>query len=334
MTQPQASFDLPPQLSTLAPEVDWLYNFIYWVSVASFIGIVGAMVYFAVKYRRRPGVKPTPTGHNTVLEVAWTFSPLILLVFLFHAGFKTYLDGAIAPRNALEVRVTGKQWSWDFQHANGGVQTNEVTLPVGTPVKLVMSSVDVLHSFFVPDFRVKRDVVPGMYTSLWFEAIPEAEGQDVTVYCAEYCGAPQGIDNSAGDNTNHSTMRARMHLVSREAYDAFIPTLVGPPAECAGAADPMVCWGERLYRGRGCVGCHSVDGVAQAPAPNWKGLFGAERPIEGGTTVLADENYIRESILNPSAKIAQGFTSVNMPPFALRDNEIDALIAYMRSLNE
>ncbi len=335
MTEPQASFDLPPQLSTLAPQVDWLYNFIYWVSVVSFIGIVGTMVFYAYKYRRRPGRVAKPSGHSTLLEVAWTFAPLLLLGFLFHAGFKTYMFGAVAPRDAIEVRVTGKQWSWDFMQPNGGVETNEVHLPVGQPVEFVMSSVDVLHSLFIPDFRTKRDVVPGMYTSLWFEALPEAEGEEITIYCAEYCGAPVGGTEGDQPHTNHSTMRATLHMMSSQAYEAFLPSLMADvPEECAGEEDPDACWGQQLYMRKACVGCHQTDGSTPAPGPNWGGLYNSERALADGSTVTADDNYIREAILNPGGQIAAGFETVPMPPFALRDREIEALIAYIRSLNE
>jgi len=363
-TLPEGTLQLPPQWSTLAPEVDRMYYFIYWVSVAFTVAIFAAMIWFMWKYRRRPGVKSKPPGHATALEVTWTFAPLILLVILFHQGFTGYVRGAVAPEDSLEIRVRGMQWNWEFEHRGGVIDDlNYLRVPVNTPVRLVMSSSDVLHSFFVPSFRVKRDVVPGMYSTLWFEAthqtpditceedaqcpeglwcgkVPPGESERkcaLPIFCTEYCGAPQGITASAfsegGRNTNHSTMMGDLAVVTTEAYDAFIEEGPPPPPECEGAENAAACWGENLH-GQYCVACHSVDGVAQQPAPNWKGLFGNQRQFADGTSAEADENYIRQSILQPQSQIVQGYSNVNMPPFRFSDNQLDAIIAYMRSLNE
>lgn len=167
---PESTYQLPAALSTNAGDVDFTYYVIYWVSVLFFVGIVGAMVYFVWKYRRRPGVKAKPTGHNDILEIFWTAAPLILLACFFYLGFSGYLRGVIAPAGAHEVRATAKRWSWEFRHMpKGASEAHQLVVPAGEPVKLILSSVDVLHSFFVPAFRVKRDAVPGMYSSLWFE---------------------------------------------------------------------------------------------------------------------------------------------------------------------
>ena len=342
MNQPQGTVQLPPQMSTIAPQVDEMYYFIYWVSVVSFVLIVGFMVWYVIKYRRRPGVKAKPTGHSTALEIAWTFLPVILLAYLFHEGFAGYMRGVVAPEDAREIRVRGMQWNWEFEHRPEGIiEMNELTVPVGMPIKLVMSSSDVLHSFFVPVFRVKRDVVPGMYTTAWFEATHttshfprQDDDKPLTVFCTEYCGAPKGIDNSAENNTNHSTMRADLHVVTPAEYFKFMEEGPPPPPECEGQANEAACWGEKLRVSAGCQSCHGVDGVAQAPAPNWKGLFGSARTFADGSSVEADENYIRTSILQPSSQIVSGYESINMPPYRLSDRQIDALIAYMKSLNE
>lgn len=358
MTQPQGTVQLPPQLSTIAPEVDAMYYAIYWISVASFVAIVGAMLYFAYKYRRRPGHEAKPAGHATVLEITWTVAPIFLLAWLFHAGFVTYLHGSVAPEDARDIRVRGMQWNWEFEHEGGVIdELNVLKVPVGHPVRLIMSSSDVLHSVFIPAFRVKRDVVPGMYTTLWFEATHETEertceqdadcpeahfcGREnngvrtcaLPLFCAEYCGAPQGIQDSAGRNTNHSTMLAEVRVVSQEAYDAFLLEGPPPPAQCATAEDSDACWGEDLYLKNGCNACHSVDG-SRAPGPTWQGLWGSSRQFADGTAAAADENYIRESILQPQAKIVTGYGGVNMPPYRLSDRQIDAIIAYMRTLSE
>lgn len=333
---PQASEQLPPQMSTLAPQVDSLYYFIYYISVISFVLIVGTMVFYVIKYRRKPGVKAQPTGHNNVLEVAWTVAPVFLLVYLFHAGWQGYIFGAVAPSNSLEIHVTGKQWTWDFTHMPSGAQeSNALTVPVNQPVRMTMSSADVLHSFFVPAFRVKRDVVPGMFTTLWFEATHTTpDDEPLTLFCAEYCGATAGItaENSVARNTNHSTMLASLRVTSREAYDAHVASLDGPPAECASAADPMACWGEKLSVEMGCMGCHNTTGATGGVAPTWRGLFGNSRSFTDGTTREADENYIIQSVLEPQSQVVQGFTTANMPVYNPTENRRLALVAYIRSL--
>ncbi|MAQ15361.1 MAG: hypothetical protein CMN30_11280 [Sandaracinus sp.] len=361
---PEGTLQLPPQWSTLAPEVDEMYYFIYWVSVAFTVVIFAAMIYFMWKYRRRPGLKAKPTGHSTALEIGWTFAPLILLVVLFHQGFTGYVRGAVAPEDSIEVRVRGMQWNWEFEHRGGVIDDlNYLRVPVNTPVRLIMSSSDVLHSFFVPAFRVKRDVVPGMYSTLWFEATqetpdiqcesdadcpeglwcgntpPGGEAREcvLPIFCAEYCGAPRGITASAfdegGRNTNHSTMMGDLKVITQAEYDEFIELGPPPPASCQGRDDINECWGEQIHQSY-CVACHSVDGATQAPAPNWKGLFGNQRQFVDGSSATADENYIRQSILQPQSQIVQGYNNVNMPPFRFSDRQLDAIIAYMRSLNE
>lgn len=334
---PQGTTQLPPQLSTFAPQVDWLYNFIYWSSVAGFIVIVGLMTYYVWKYRRRPGHKAEPTGHSTAIEVLWTFSPLIFLTFLFVEGFDGYMDGAVAPEDAIEIHVTGRQWAWDFRYPGGkSGEANLLVVPVGEPVELIMSSSDVLHSFYVPAFRVKRDVVPGMYTSLWFEATEEVD--ETWVFCTEYCGAPSenvmgGGTVQEGMNTNHATMYARIRVVSREEYDEYVSNLGGIPEECENADDPQVCWGERLYTSKTCNTCHSNQPGVVMAGPNWTTTWGATRNFTDGTSAVADATYIRQSIAAPQSQIVQGFESQNMPPFRLEDQEIEALTAYIRSLN-
>ncbi len=399
---PEGTLQLPPQMSTIAPDVDWMYYFVYWVSVAFFVAIVGAMLYFMWRYRRRPGQKAKPTGHSTALEIAWTFLPVILLVYLFHEGFSGYVKGIIPPDDAIDIRVRAMQWNWEFEHRNGVIdEMNMMRVPVNTPVRLIMSSSDVLHSFFVPSLRVKRDVVPGMYSTLWFEATTltkpmcqsdadcnetrvgggfescienrcvsncdsdldcartsgvalgvdwgaayamnsyscssHQEGERgecvLPVFCTEYCGAPVGIDRSAERNSNHATMMADLHVVTMEEYEKFIEEGPPPPPECAGEAD-CAAWGEALYNSSGCIACHAVDGVRQQPAPNWKGLLGSNRAFVEGEDREADLNYITQSIREPQSQIVEGYNNVNMPPYRLSDRQIQAIVAYMRSLDE
>ncbi|MFT5356733.1 MAG: cytochrome c oxidase subunit 2 [Polyangiales bacterium] len=390
---PEGTTQLPPQFSTLAPLVDEMYMLVYWVSIAFTVVITGAMLYFMWKYRRRPGLKAKPTGHSTAMEILWTFTPLVLLGVLFHQGFQGYVYGAVAPEDSIEVRVRGMQWNWEFEHRNGVVANlNELMVPVNQPVKLIMSSSDMLHSFFIPTMRVKRDVVPGMYSTLWFESVIRTDDIDdgearacaedamcpegfwcggrvgaenrtcvIPIFCTEYCGASKGITRSAfddpdgeGRNSNHSTMMADLTVTSEEIYDNFIALGPPPPESCivqeAGSevADgevpdvlavgevsyAMPCWGENLYLNSGCTACHGVDGVAQQPAPNWAGLWGAERPMVEGPAAQGDADYIRQSILQPQSQIVAGYAGVNMPPYRFSDNQLNAIAAYIRSLSE
>lgn len=302
------SFQLPPQLSTNAAEVDALYNFIYWFSVAFTALITGLMLYFVVKFRRRPGMKASPPGHNTVLEVAWTVLPLVFIVVLFHLGFRAYLHSAVAAEGAMEVRVLAAKWKWDFVYPNGRAEPSELVLPVNRPVKFILSSEDVLHSFYVPGARLKKDAVPGMYTSMAFT--PNTVGT-MQVFCAEYCG------------TSHSGMLATIKVVSQEDFDKFMKEgdNVEPTAEA----------GEKLYKKNACNTCHSTDG-SKMPGPTWKGIVGREEALVDGSKVTVDENYIKESIQKPMAKVVAGFQPV-MPPYPnLTDKHIDAIIAYMKTL--
>ncbi len=346
MTEPQGTLQLPPQMSTFAADVDWLYNFIFWISVVSFVLITGIMVIYAWKYRRRPGVKPVPSGHNTALEIFWTFTPLILLAFLFHKGFEGYMDMAVAPEDAIEIHVDAQQWAWTFTHPNGMSELNELHIPVGQPVKITMSSRDVLHSFYIPVFRVKRDVVPGMFTSLWFEAThTTTPDRPVTLFCAEYCGAPSPEETAgmaagwgSNPNTNHSTMLANVHITTRADYDRLMQEGPGAPAQCEALrsqGDVAVnrCWGESLYASAGCRSCHSTDPAVQAPGPSWATLWGETRTFEDGGTATGDDNYIRQSILQPQAHIVRGYTTTQMQPYRLSDRQIGAIADYIESLH-
>lgn len=307
MNNPE-SFQLPPQLSTNAAEVDALYNFIYWFSVAFTALITGLMLYFVVKYRRRPGHKATPAGHNTVLEVAWTVLPLIFIVVLFHYGFQAYVRSAVAAEGAMEIRVLAAKWKWDFVYPDGRAEPSELVLPVNKPVKFILSSEDVLHSFYVPGARMKKDAVPGMYTSMSFT--PTQVGT-MQVFCAEYCG------------TSHSGMLATIKVVTPEEFEKFMKEgqNVEPTAEV----------GAVLYKKNACNTCHSIDG-SKMPGPTWKNMFGRAEALADGSSVTVDENYVKESIQKPNAKVVAGFQPV-MPSYPnLTDKHIDALIAYMKTL--
>ncbi len=307
------SFWLPRQTSTLAPEVDAGFYLVYWVSVGFFVLVIGSMSYFAVRYRRRQeGEKTSTVDHSTVLEVVWTTIPALMLIGLFAVGLKGYASAQVAPAEALEVQVTGEKWLWTFTYPNGTTTVNELGVPRDRPVRLVMSSKDIVHSFFVPEFRIKQDVVPGQYTTTWFEA---TESKEVVILCAEYCG------------TGHSDMLAKVIVMDDPVYRDWLDKGGGagdlPPAEL----------GKKLFTSRSCATCHSLDG-SRLQGPSLKGLFGRSEDIEGGASVKVDENYFRESVLNPGAKVVRGYQA-SMPTFQglLKDKEIDALIAYLKTLD-
>lgn len=329
---------LPGQWSTFAPEVDGVYYFIYWLSVVLFVAITAAAIYWTVKYRRRPGVKSEPTGHNTVLEVGWTVTPLVLLVVLFHWGFQGYVKLTSAPTDAIDIRVRAQKWSWDFEYPNGGHTVNELHVPAHRPVRLVLSSNDVLHSFYVPAFRVKRDAVPGYYSTLWFEATHVGQ---TDFFCTEYCGAAatrSGEELRPGrgrfDWAGHFSMMGQVTIHDRNGWVTFLDRVLAPPTDpTTGREVTPAQWGALLYRSSQCFTCHSTNG-APMTGPTWQGIFGHNVSLASGESVMVDENYLRRSILQPNAQVVQGFQPV-MPTYQgqLNDRQIDALIAYIRTLH-
>jgi cytochrome c oxidase subunit 2 len=308
------SFWMPFQGSTTAAEVDWVFHVIYWISLFFFVLIVGAMVLFIYKYRRRAGrdAEPTPS-HNTPLEVTWTVIPLLLVIWIFYIGFKGYMNLRTPPANAYEIQVTGQTWKWLFTYPNGHVD-EKLHVPVDRPVLLTMTSQDMIHSFYVPDFRIKMDVLPGRYTKTWFQARYPGEYR---VFCTEYCG------------TGHSDMLTTAVVHEPGGFERWLDE-----AASLFATLPPVEVGARLYEMRGCTQCHSVDGTPRV-GPTLKGVFGGTIVLKDRGSVTADENYIRESILDPQAKIVAGFDPV-MPTYQgrLKDQEITGIIEYIKSLGE
>lgn len=304
---------LPPARSTLAGETDALFHFINVTSFILLIGITIAIVYFSWKYRRRSDDDVTPViTHNSTLEITWSVIPLILVMIVFGWGFTGYMNLTTPPDNAYEVRVVGKSWLWEFHYNNGKVSVNELNVPVNRPVKLVMSSDDVIHSFFVPDFRVKRDVLPNRYSSLWFEATETGES---IVFCTEYCG------------TNHSQMDAVVNVMTQDDFETWVES-----GDSVDESVPPAERGEALVSRNGCNACHSADG-SSGVGPSYLGLWESERPLANGETVTADANYIRESILQSDAKIVEGYDNV-MPSYqgVINDREIDDIIEYIKTL--
>jgi cytochrome c oxidase subunit 2 len=308
------SFWLPEAKSTFAQNVDGTFYFIYWMCVFFFLLILAMAVFFLLKYRRRKGeaprTEPSP-HHSTFLELLWSGIPLLLVLGIFVMGFRGFLDMRTPPDGAYEIRVIGQKWNWSFTYPNG-YEDAELHVPAGEPVRLVMTSMDVLHSFYVPEFRTKMDVVPGRYTDVWFEAPEPGESR---IYCAEYCG------------TSHSQMLSKVIVHERAEFDAWLTAA----SDWISTMSPEEA-GAVLYDRKGCKQCHSVDGSAGI-APTFKGSFGARRQFVDGSAGVMDENYIRESILNPQAKVVAGFQPV-MPTFQgrFKEDEIAAMIAYIKSL--
>ncbi|HWR53829.1 MAG TPA: cytochrome c oxidase subunit II [Bryobacteraceae bacterium] len=302
---------MPSAGSEYAGRVDTLYMFLVWLSVFFFALIAGLLVYSVVKFRRRRAGEVTPNiTHNTKLEIVWSVIPTILLVGIFFWAFQTYMDAAVSPADALEIKVTAKKWVWEFEYPNGVRTLNELHLPANKPVKFVMISEDVIHSFFLPTMRVKQDVLPGKYTQLWFE--PQEAGVH-QLFCTEYCGR------------GHSDMLAKVHVEDQKKYEEWLET-----GGDAGKNMPLAEFGKMLYSSRGCETCHSLDGTRR-DGPSFKGVFGHPVPLSGGATVTADENYIRESILLPQSKLVAGFEGI-MPTFqgVLREREIQALVEFIK----
>lgn len=307
-------FWMPPQVSTVARGVDALFWLIFWIAAFFFTLICVLMVVFAWRFRRR-GHDQTGTGpaHNLPLELTWTIVPLILVIIIFSVGFRGYIHMSVPPINAYPILVTGQKWNWMFTYPNGYVDA-ELHVPVNRPVQLTLTSEDVIHSLYIPAFRVKRDAVPGRYNKAWFQA---TQPGTYPLLCAEYCG------------TKHSDMLTRVIVHAPGEFEAwlekasnFLETM--PPAEA----------GRLLYERRGCAQCHTLDGT-RAIGPSFKGLFGHEQPLAGGGLVTVDENYIRESILDPQAKIVAGYDPV-MPTYKgrLKDAEITAIIEFIKTLRE
>lgn len=306
---------LPPQSSTIASQVDSLFYFILGVSIFFFVIVIGAATYFTIKYRRRGemGLASATVEHAT-LEILWTVIPLAIVIVIFFFGFRVFIAENIAPKDPLEIKLTAQRWMWTFSYPNGSSSSNDLVVPAGKPVMLLMSSTDVIHSFYVPDFRIKQDVLPNRYTSVWFEAPDPGEH---VITCAEYCGK------------GHSTMRGTVKVLSESDYAKWVTSNV---ANTASGLSPGKT-GEALYKSKGCNACHTTDGTPSV-GPTFKGIYGTMVPLEGGKQVKVDENYIRESVLEPQAKIVRGFQPV-MPTFQgiLTNNDIDAIIAFIKSLS-
>ncbi len=299
----------PDKASTIAGKVDDLYFFLLAVSAFFSILIFAAVFYFAVRYRRRsPDERPKPITGSLRLETLWSVIPFILTMIMFGWGATLYFRNARAPAGSVEVYVVGKQWMWKLQHPEGPREINELHVPIGVPVRLIMTSEDVIHSFFIPAFRIKQDVLPGRYTTMWFQ--PTRPGK-YHLFCAEYCG------------NQHSGMIGWVEVMTAADYQNWLAA--NAPGESMAAA------GLALYQRLDCGSCHTPDG--QGRGPSLQNLMGSRITLETGQTVVADEDYVRESILKPKAKLVAGYGAI-MPTYQgqVTEEQVTQLLAYVKSL--
>ena len=297
---------IPDQASTVAAQVDHLFYFLTAVTAFFTVGIFVVILYFALKYRRRPGIKPVVVETNTTLEITWTAIPLVICLFLFGWAAKLYVQLETPPKDAMEINIIGKQWMWKAQHPEGVREINSLHIPVNRKIKLTMTSQDVIHSFYIPAFRTKQDVVPGRYTQEWFEPTKVGEYH---LFCAEYCGS------------QHSGMIGSVIVMNQSEYQSWLSG-ISPNV-------PMVLSGEKLFAEKQCNTCHGQR------APTLAGVFGRRVQLNDGSTAVADENYLRESILQPNAKMVAGYPPI-MPTYQgqLSEEQINELIGYMKTLKE
>lgn len=302
----------PEQASTFAATIDALYIFLIALTGTVSLAVAILVIGFAVRYRRRDEsqLAEQRTGHLG-LELLWIVVPLALFMIPFAWGAATYMDMAAPPKDALEITILARQWMWKAQHPDGQREIDTLHVPAGRPVRLRILSQDVIHSFFVPAFRVKADAVPGRYTSAWFTATKPGTYH---LFCAEYCGF------------HHAYMRGTVVVMEEAAYAEWLSGVAGAPSLSPAAE------GEKLFAQLGCQTCHRADSLRAAPV--LAGLYGSPVRLTTGQTIVADDDYLRESILDPTTKVVMGFQPI-MPPYAGRvsEEQIVQLIAYIRSLN-
>ena len=298
----------PVRAATSASNLDALFIFLLLVTGTVTILIFILISVFALRYRHDRVEKATPILGSISLETTWSLVPFGIFLIFFVWGAVLYFQEKTPPSNAMQIYVVGKQWMWKLQHPDGQREINELHIPVDRDVKLIMTSQDVIHSFYVPAFRLKQDVLPGRYTTLWFHAIRPGTYH---LFCAEYCG------------TQHSGMIGSIIVMNPAAYESWLSG--------GGGEGSMASTGQKLFQQLGCSSCHRSD--TQGRGPNLVGVFGKPVLLEDGRTVVADENYVRESILNPSAKIVSGFKNI-MPSFqgVVSEEQLLSMIAYVKSL--
>jgi cytochrome c oxidase subunit II len=302
-----------PQASTLAPNIDNIFMFITAIGVFFFTLITVLIVIFVHRYRRRSANEITPhITHNPTLEIVWSVLPLLILIGIFFWGFHGYVVAQIAPANAIEIQVTAKKWQWQFEYPDGLRTLNELSVPLNRPVRLVMNAEDVIHSFFVPGFRIKKDVLPNRYTEAWFQATRPGT---YPVLCTEYCGK------------GHSDMLAKINVLDDAGYQKWLVE-----GDESLKTMPLNELGALIHENRGCATCHSLDGT-RGQGPSWKGIWGQTHKFQDGSSAVVDENYIRQSLLEPQAHIVQGYEGI-MPTYQglLRPREILGVIEFIKNL--
>jgi cytochrome c oxidase subunit II len=299
----------PVRASTGAGNVDALYIFLVLLATFMSVAIFSMILVFALRYRRQAGREAEQIEGSNALEITWSVVPLGIFMVIFAWGAVIYFQERTPPRNATEVYVVAKQWMWKLEHVEGQREINELHVPVGRDIELIMTSQDVIHSFYVPAFRIKQDVLPGRYTTAWFRAIKPGVYH---LFCAEYCGS------------QHSGMIGQVVVMEPAQYQAWLSG--------GNTSGSLAANGQSIFQQLGCVTCHRSD--TQGRGPNLAGVFGKPVQLEDGRTVLADENYIRESILSPSAKVVSGFKPI-MPVFQglVSEEQLTELVAYVKSLS-
>jgi cytochrome c oxidase subunit 2 len=299
----------PARASAGAGNVDALYIFLLLLSGFMCLAIFTMIVVFALRYRRQPGRVAEQIEGSTALEITWSVVPLGIFMVIFVWGAFIFFQERTPPRDASEIYIVAKQWMWKLEHVEGQREINELHVPVGRDVKLIMTSQDVIHSFYVPAFRIKQDVLPGRYTTAWFRATKPGVYH---LFCAEYCGS------------QHSGMIGQVVVMEPAQYEAWLSG--------GSSSGSLASNGESIFQQLGCVTCHRSE--SQGRGPNLVGIFGKPVQLEDGRMVIADENYIRESILSPSAKVVKGFKPI-MPVFQglVSEEQLTGLVAYVKSLS-
>ncbi|MBV9481820.1 MAG: cytochrome c oxidase subunit II [Acidobacteria bacterium] len=299
----------PARASSISGPVDALFIFLLMLCGLMCIAIFTAIIVFAVRYRRRPGHEAIPIEGSNAVEFTWTLIPAGVFIIIFVWGAYLYFQERTPPKDSMDVYTVAKQWMWKFQHTEGQREINELHIPIGRDVRVIMTSQDVIHSFYVPAFRIKQDVLPGRYTIAWFRATAAGTYH---LFCAEYCG------------TNHSGMVGDVVVMEPAQYQSWLSG--------GQAMGSLAQTGQGVFDSLGCSTCHRMD--TQGRGPNLMGVYGKPVLLEDGRTVIADENYIRESILNPAVKVVAGFKPI-MPTFQgiVSEDQVNALVAYIKSLN-
>ncbi len=313
------NFWMPKSVNVEADSTDQMFYATLGLSAFFFFAITAVVVYFVIRYRHRPGHKPEPSpAHNDALEITWTVIPTIITVFLFYFGWRTYVKVVTPPTQAVEVNVLASRWTWQFTHANG-VKDKDLHVPVGAPVRLVMTSKDVLHAFYAPVMRVKQDIIPRRYTYSWFHATKPGTYR---LTCAEYCGTDHSQMGITEDGRRAVVVVHEPGRYEQYLADEYARTNQLPPAQL----------GQKVYE-KNCTACHTTDGSVKV-GPSFVGTFGTTVQMADGKSVKMDETYIRESILNPTAKTRSGFPAGQMSSFEgqLKEKEIEGLIAFIKSL--